>query len=179
MSLSPSTWKAGYSSLLDLCWVSECQGGEKGRQQDVIQQQEVLSPNHWPAINMGSCPTWLQKFEIQPLLEDSLIVCLRQMSKAIFKVGKLSSDELHPLLIASLWVRTGFSELMFASSLLRGLHASLVVIQPRKRKLVPSQLAYSRHSPWAVFLSAVFLLHDFQLTNTEPVLKRPQQHLAV
>ena len=43
----------------------------------------------------------------------------------------------------------------------------------KEERPAPSQLAWSRHSPWAFFLSAVFLLHDFQLANVEPVLKRP------
>lgn len=49
---------------------------EKRRQQDITQPQEVLSPSHRPTINMGSCPIWFQKVEVQPIFDVSPTIYL-------------------------------------------------------------------------------------------------------
>ena len=72
------------------------------------------------------------------------------------------------LLLGKTWLLRAEAQQIFA----RGLHAPLAVTEPRQRGQSPLSWP-SQGTPRAFFLSAVFLLHDFQLANVEPVLKRP------
>lgn len=135
MSLSPSTWKAGYLSLLALCWVYECQGGEKRRQQDVLRQQKGL------VQATDQLLTWelsvlLQKVEIQLLLEESFAVCSQQMHRPPWSLGHfllMGRILCSMLLLGKAWLLRDEAQQIFA----RGLHAPLAVTEPRQRGRSP------------------------------------------